>query len=158
MYTADITRTIPVSGKFTPEQAELYRNVLTAQKMAFDSARVGMSLRDLHRIVKSYLRNKGFDQYFVHGIGHWLGLDVHDVGGRSAEIEVGSVFTIEPGIYIPEDDLSFPEEYRGMGIRIEDDVLMTENGPVWLSAHIPREIDEIETLMRKGRRRFRERR
>ena len=158
MYSADITRTIPVNGKFTPEQKELYHYVLKAQRTIFDSVKAGMTLQDLQRIAKNYLRNKGFDRYFIHGVGHWLGLDVHDVGGCTTEITEGSVFTIEPGIYIPEDDTSLPAPYRGIGIRIEDDVLMTDKGPVWLSAHIPKEIEKIEKIMRKSRYRLKKQR
>lgn len=150
MYTADITRTVPVTGKFTPEQREVYACVLNAQKAVFDSIRTGMTFRDLNRIARNYLRNKGFDRYLLHDVSHWLGLDVHDVGGR-APIEVGTVFTIEPGIYIAANDESLPKAYRGIGIRIEDDVLMTKKGPIWLSASIPKEIDEIERIMRRGR-------
>ncbi|MDP6457087.1 MAG: aminopeptidase P N-terminal domain-containing protein [Candidatus Marinimicrobia bacterium] len=150
MYTADVTRTIPVNGKFTPAQRELYTYVLEAQTVAFDSIRSGMTLRkDLHNIAKNYLEEKGFGRYFIHGLGHWLGLDVHDVGGRQAKIEPGTVFTIEPGIYIAENDTTAPLKYRGIGIRIEDDVLMTEDGPVWLSADIPREVDDIERMMKR---------
>ncbi|MEE9166295.1 MAG: aminopeptidase P N-terminal domain-containing protein [Candidatus Neomarinimicrobiota bacterium] len=155
MYTADITRTIPVNGRFTPQQKEIYNYVLKVQQTVFDSVEVGMTLGDLTRIAKNYLRNKGFDRYLLHGVSHWLGLDVHDVGGRGALIKVGTVFTIEPGIYIPENDDSFPEAYRGMGIRIEDDVLMTEEGAVWLSAQVPRGISQIERIMRRGRHGFR---
>ena len=157
MYTADITRTIPISGEFTPEQRELYSYVLKTQKIVFDSVKVGMTLLDLQKIAKNYLRNKGFDRYFVHGISHWLGLDVHDVGGRASEIQVGTVFTLEPGIYIPEDDPGFPESYRGIGIRIEDDVWMTEKGPIWLSAQIPKEINEIERIMKRKQKNVRRR-
>lgn len=150
MYTADVTRTIPVNGKFSPEQRELYTYVLKAQTAAFDSIRSGMTLRkDLHSVAKRYLEAKGFGRYFIHGLGHWLGLDVHDVGGRQAKIEPGTVFTIEPGIYIAQDDTTAAVKYRGIGIRIEDDVLMTEDGPVWLSADIPREVDEIERMMKR---------
>ncbi|MFQ6607281.1 MAG: aminopeptidase P N-terminal domain-containing protein [Fidelibacterota bacterium] len=154
MYSADISRTIPVSGRFTEPQAELYSIVLEAQQTVFDSVRTGMTIKELNKIAKDYLANKEFDQYFIHGIGHWLGLDVHDVGGRKAKIKVGSVFTIEPGIYIAEDDTTAPEQYRGIGIRIEDDVLMTEEGPVWLSGRVPKEIKEIERIMRRKSKRF----
>lgn len=151
MYTADVTRTVPVSGKFSAAQAELYQHVREAQDRAFDSLRHGMTLRDLHRVAKAYLDSAGFGQYFIHGLSHWLGLDVHDVGGREARIETGSVFTIEPGIYIAPDDTTAAERYRGIGIRIEDVVVMTEKGPLWMSAGIPREIREIENLMKRRR-------
>ncbi len=154
MYTADITRTIPVNGRFTEPQAELYTYVLDAQQAVFDSARVGMTIKDLNKIAKHYLSERGYGQYFIHGIGHWLGLDAHDVGGRQIEIKAGSVFTIEPGIYISDDDTTADEHYRGIGIRIEDDVLMTEDGPVWLSGGIPKEIREIERIMRRRPKRI----
>lgn len=149
MYTADITRTIPVSGKFTEEQEELYLYVLEAQKLAFDSVRVGMTLMDLHKIAKRYLDNVGFGQYFIHFIGHWLGLDAHDAGSYKSEIQVGTVFTIEPGIYISYNDTTADEKYRGIGIRIEDDILMTEDGPILLSKNILKDVKDIEALMRR---------
>ena len=154
MYTADITRTIPINGKFNPTQKWLYNEVLNAQKTAFDSVKIGITLKDLHRIAKNYLKINDLDKYFIHGLGHWLGLDVHDVGGKTSSIKVGSVFTIEPGIYIQEDDTTASEEMRGIGIRIEDDVLMTKTGPVWLSSQVPKEVEEIERLMRRRSRIF----
>ncbi|MFQ6616488.1 MAG: aminopeptidase P N-terminal domain-containing protein [Fidelibacterota bacterium] len=155
MYTADVTRTIPVSGRFSPEQQELYTYLLNAQQVTFDSVRVGRTLKDLNRVARDYLMTTGFGEYFIHGVSHWLGLDVHDVGGRTGKIVEGSVFTIEPGIYIAEDDTTAPERYRGIGIRIEDDVLMTPEGPVWLSGSIPKEIRDVEHLMRIRSRRLR---
>ena len=114
-----------------------------------------MTIKDIHLIGKEYLTERGFGQYFIHGIGHWLGLDVHDVGGHHAPIKIGSVFTIEPGIYIAEDDTTADERYRGIGIRIEDVVLMTEDGPMWLSNGIPKKIKEIERIMRRRAKRIR---
>src|SRR3989441_6419887 len=124
-YTADVTRTFPVNGRFTPRQKAIYDLVLATQQAAFDSVRPGMTLRDLDGIARSYMRDhsgklcgdRTCDAYFIHGLGHWLGMDVHDVGvpGRQ-RFEPGMVFTIEPGIYIPEEQL---------GVRIEDDVLVT---------------------------------
>ncbi len=155
MYTADISRTIPVNGRFSESQAELYSYVFDAQQTVFDSVQVGMTIKDIHLIGKEYLTEKEFGQYFIHGIGHWLGLDVHDVGGHHAPIKIGSVFTIEPGIYIAEDDTTADERYRGIGIRIEDVVLMTEDGPMWLSNGIPKKIKEIERIMRRRAKRIR---
>jgi Xaa-Pro aminopeptidase len=155
MYTADISRTIPVNGRYSEPQAKLYSYVLEAQQTVFDSVRVGMTIKDLNMIAKEYLSERGFGKYFIHGIGHWLGLDVHDVGGRQTAIKTGSVFTIEPGIYISEDDTTADERYRGIGIRIEDVVLMTEDGPVWLSKRIPKKIKEIERIMRRKAKRIR---
>lgn len=153
-YTADVTRTLPVSGRFTPRQRALYRLVLGAQQAAFDSTRPGATLGDLNRIARAYLRahsgdlcgQRTCDAYFVHGLSHHLGMDVHDVTipGR-VRLEPGMVFTIEPGVYLPDEQL---------GIRIEDDVLVTPAGAEWLSAGAPRDPAEIERVMRgAGRRR-----
>ncbi|MGA9770533.1 MAG: Xaa-Pro peptidase family protein [Blastocatellia bacterium] len=144
-YTADITRTYPASGRFTPRQREIYQLVLDAQLAAEKAYKPGMTLGQLQRVATetikaSPLRDKQgntLDRYFIHGLGHWLGMDVHDVG-RYTDMPTGSVFTIEPGIYIPEEKL---------GVRIEDDYLVTEKGLVKLSARIPSEPDEIERLM-----------
>src|SRR5215216_6633106 len=145
-YTADITRTYPASGKFTPRQREIYQLVLDAQRAAEKAFKPGQTtLAELHRtavetIKASPLRDKAgktLERYFIHGLGHWLGMDVHDVGNYS-NLPAGSVFTIEPGIYIPEEQL---------GVRIEDDYLVTETGLVKLSRKIPSGPDEIERLM-----------
>jgi len=144
-YTADITRTYPASGKFTERQRAIYQLVLDAQRAAEKAYKPGVTLQQLQRVATdtikaSPLRDKQgntLERYFIHGLGHWLGMDVHDVGGYS-NMPVGSVFTIEPGIYIPEEKL---------GARIEDDYLVTEKGLVKLSARIPSEPDEIERLM-----------
>jgi Xaa-Pro aminopeptidase len=144
-YTADITRTYPASGKFTARQREIYQLVLDAQRAAEKAYKPGATMGQLNQVAiatikASPLRDKQgntLDRYFIHGLGHWLGMDVHDVG-RYSDMPVGSVFTIEPGIYIPEEKL---------GVRIEDDYLVTEKGLVKLSAKIPSELDEIERLM-----------
>lgn len=152
-YTADVTRTIPVSGRFTERQAQIYNLVLKAQQAAAEGARPGMTLRDIHKIAAGVLADglielkmiesaDNLRRYFMHGTSHWLGLDVHDVGGREAKAEVGSVFTIEPGIYIAEEEL---------GVRIEDDYVMTADGARCLSDRAPRTVEEIERMM--GRRR-----
>src|SRR5712691_687587 len=132
-YTADVTRTFPVNGKFTPRQKAIYDLVLATQRAAFDSVRPGVTLRDLDRIARTYMRDhsgalcgdRTCDTYFMHGLGHHLGMDVHDVNvpGRQ-RLEPGMVFTIEPGIYLPQESL---------GVRIEDDVLVTAAGAEWLS-------------------------
>jgi len=137
-YCADVTRTVPVNGRFTPRQRELYELVLATQKHAEQNVRVGMTPGEMHQLAVDYLEEAGYRKYFIHGLGHWIGLDVHDVGGRGAAIQVGTLFTIEPGIYIAEE---------GIGIRIEDDYLMTEDGPVRLSTGFPREVHEIETFL-----------
>lgn len=152
-YTADVTRTFPVNGKFTPRQKAIYDLVLGAQQAAFDSVRPGMTMRQLDAIARRYMKehsgtlcgDKTCDdrEIFNHGLGHPIGMDVHDVGfGRS--FEPGSVITLEPGIYLPAENL---------GVRIEDDVLVTATGGEWLSAGAPRTTDAIERLMRLGRRR-----
>jgi len=149
-YTADVTRTFPVNGKFTPRQKAIYDLVLGAQQAAFDSVRPGITLFQLDAIARRYMRehsgtlcgDKTCDdrEFFNHGLGHPIGMDVHDVGfGRP--LEVGAVFTIEPGIYIQAENL---------GVRIEDDVLVTAKGGEWLSAGAPRTTDAIERVMRGG--------
>ena len=138
-YTADITRTFPVSGKFSPREKELYELVLKAADTAIENLRVGADhYNDLHLVAKAVLDEAGYGEYFIHGIGHFVGLDVHDAGNYALPLAAGVVLTIEPGIYIPEE---------GIGIRIEDVVLVTEDGPVVLSGHIPRTVDEIEAVM-----------
>ncbi|MCB9899435.1 MAG: aminopeptidase P N-terminal domain-containing protein [Planctomycetes bacterium] len=137
-YCADVTRTIPVSGRFTPRQREIYDLVLAAQTAAAAAARPGMTLRDVHAVAYGVLEQAGYAQYFPHGTSHWLGLDVHDVGPRGAPLAPGTLFTIEPGIYIPDESL---------GVRIEDDYLMTEEGAVKLSTGVPSDPDALEALM-----------
>lgn len=145
-YTADITRTYPVSGRFTPRQRALYELVLGAQQAAIDAVRPGITIGELTAIARAYMRQQSgelcgsvtCDRYFVHGLSHWLGMDVHDVGDYRTPLAPGMVLTIEPGIYIPEEEL---------GIRIEDDVLVTETGAVVLSDGLPRAADEIERMM-----------
>ncbi|GJM20098.1 MAG: Xaa-Pro aminopeptidase [Planctomycetota bacterium] len=136
-YCADVTRTLPVNGRFSPRQRELYELVLAAQKHAEERVQAGMTLQEMHQLAVEYFEDAGYRKYFTHGLGHWIGLDVHDVG-RGLPIEVGSLFTIEPGLYI---------EAEGIGIRIEDDYLMTEDGPVRLSTGFPREVAEIEAFL-----------
>jgi len=144
-YTADITRTYPASGKFTPRQREIYQLVLDAQRAAERAYKPGTTMAQLHGVAvetikSSPLRDKEgntLERYFIHGLGHWLGMDVHDVGNY-ANLPVGAVFTIEPGIYLAEEKL---------GVRIEDDYLVTEKGLVKLSRAIPSEPDEIERIM-----------
>jgi len=153
-YASDITRTIPVSGKFTPRQKEIYEIVLGAQKAAIAAVKPGMMLsktapnNSLYKIAYDYINSHGKDlhgerlgKYFTHGLGHHVGLDVHDASDPSAPLEEGMVITIEPGIYIPEENL---------GVRIEDVVLVTEHGAKVLSAALPRDPGEIEKLLEKG--------
>ena len=176
-YAADLTRTLPVSGKFATEQAEIYQTVLDAQNAAIALVRPGSSFQVLHQraveVVREGLLRLGLitdssgDQYrvfFPHGVGHWLGMDVHDVGPRFTMFQPGMVITVEPGIYVREDALErlaeqgespstleairpVLEKYRGIGVRIEDDLLVTEEGYELLSAGAPREIVEIEAAL-----------
>src|SRR5438034_3763500 len=147
-YTADVTRTFPVNGKFTPRQKAIYDLVLGTQQAAFDSTRPGTTIERLNRIAKDYMRAHSgtlcgvpCDAYFIHGLSHGLGMDVHDVGDYRTPLKQGMVITIEPGIYLPQEAL---------GVRIEDDVLVTATGAEWLSAKAPKTTAEIERLM--GRR------
>lgn len=175
LYTADITRTLPVSGKFTPAQKQIYLAVLEAADAAFAVAKPGIKFREVHaaamRVIakktsewgilpvsaeESLDENKQFHRrWMVHGTSHHLGIDVHDCAQArkemylDAELKEGMIFTIEPGLYFHADDLLAPEQFRGIGIRIEDDVLVTANGVENLSRALPRDPDEIEAWMAK---------
>lgn len=145
-YAADLTRTYPANGKFTSRQKEVYELVLACQQFVAAAAKPGMFLRNpgakdqsLHYLSQEFLREKGYDQYYAHGIGHYMGLDVHDVGSYDQPLEIGDVFTIEPGIYIP---------HEALGVRIEDDFVMMQNGAHCLSAALPKTVEEIEHLMK----------
>jgi Xaa-Pro aminopeptidase len=147
-YCADITRTYPVSGVFSAEQKELYTIVLETQEYIASCARPGywLSHRDhpeksLHHLARAFLKKYNYDSYFPHGIGHFLGLEVHDVGDSTQPLQEGDVITIEPGIYIPE---------KRVGIRIEDNYLITNEGVTCLSEEIPKQIEDIEYSMEKG--------
>jgi Xaa-Pro aminopeptidase len=149
-YSADITRTIPANGKFTPRQREIYEVVLGAQNAALAAIKPGMDYcqrgsKSVHKIAYDYINSHGKDlhgkslgQYFIHGLGHDIGLDVHDPGDYCKPLQPGMVVTVEPGIYIPEENL---------GVRIEDDILITETGYKFLSERLPRNPDEIEKIM-----------
>ncbi|HEX3371836.1 MAG TPA: Xaa-Pro peptidase family protein [Candidatus Acidoferrales bacterium] len=153
-YASDITRTIPANGKFTPRQREIYEIVLGAQNAALEALRPGMTLggpasTSLQKIAMDYIDSHGKDKeghslgkYYIHGLSHHVGLDVHDPSGPSRPLEPGMVITIEPGIYIPEENL---------GVRIEDDVLITANGYKVLTVRLPRTVDEIEKIMAEGK-------
>jgi Xaa-Pro aminopeptidase len=146
-YSADVTRTIPISGKFTDRQRRIYELVLGTQQVAIDSTRPGRTIGQLQQIARDYMEKNSGDlcgqescvRYFIHGLSHWLGMDVHDVGNYGTPLAPGMVFTIEPGIYIPEENL---------GVRIEDDILVTANGAENLSAKAPRTVAEVERAMR----------
>jgi Xaa-Pro aminopeptidase len=169
-YASDITRTFPVNGKFSPEQRDVYNVVLAAQTAAIDKARAGNQWQDVHDaairvatqgmidlgILKNGLdeeiETKGYKRYYVHNTGHWLGLDVHDVGeyaidGHSRELEPGMVMTVEPGLYIQPGDESVRACWRGLGIRIEDDVAITREEPRILTEGLARSVAEIEDVM-----------
>jgi Xaa-Pro aminopeptidase len=138
-YSADVTRTIPVSGTFSAREKELYELVLSASNAAIRQVKPGADYyNDVHMTAKKILDDAGYGQYFIHGTGHFLGLDVHDAGNYDLPLKAGVVITVEPGIYIPEE---------GIGIRIEDDILVTRDGPVLLSRHIPRTVEDIERTM-----------
>jgi Xaa-Pro aminopeptidase len=149
-YSADITRTIPANGKFTPRQREIYDIVLGAQNAALAALKPGMDFcskgdKNVHKIAYNYINSHGKDlhgkslgQYFIHGLGHHIGLNVHDAGDHCVPFQPGMVITIEPGIYIPEENL---------GVRIEDDILITESGYKLLSERLPRDPAEIEKIM-----------
>jgi Xaa-Pro aminopeptidase len=146
-YCADITRTYPVSGTFTPRQRQIYDLVLATQEYIASVAKPGMWLsnkehpeQSLNHLAKKYLEERGYGKYFVHGIGHFLGLDVHDVGDHTKPLQEGDVITIEPGIYIPEERI---------GIRIEDDYWIVKDGVVCLSENLPKTADEIEAMMQE---------
>ncbi|CAN5246699.1 aminopeptidase P family protein [soil metagenome] len=174
LYTADITRTLPVSGSFSEVQRRVYEAVLEAADAAFAIVRPGIRFRDIHATAMEVIAKKTAEwgllpvsaaetlepdaqyhrRYMVHGTSHHLGIDVHDCAQARRELyldgvlEPGMVFTIEPGLYFQPDDLTVPEEYRGIGVRIEDDILVTESGAENLSIAIPRTADEVEAWLR----------
>jgi Xaa-Pro aminopeptidase len=173
-YTADITRTLPVSGTFSPVQRRVYEAVREAADAAFAIVRPGIRFREIHaaamNVIATRIAEWGFlpvtaekslapDQqfhrrYMVHGTSHHLGIDVHDCSQARRDfyhdgvIEAGMIFTIEPGLYFQSDDLTVPAEYRGIGVRIEDDILVTEAGAENLSIGIPRTADDVEAWLR----------
>ncbi len=169
-YAADITRTFPVGGSFNPEQRALYEVVLAAQEAAMNEIRVGnhwnapheasvkviteglISLGLLKGSLEQNIEKESYKDFYMHRIGHWLGMDVHDVGdykihGEWRELEVGMVMTVEPGIYVAKDNSDVEARWRGIGIRIEDDVVITKSGCRVLTSDVPKTIDEIEALM-----------
>lgn len=173
-YTADITRTIPINGKFTAPQREIYKLVLAAQEAGIQAVKPGAKYRDINNACMKVLAEglaklgvltvsaeESLDpsvglhrRWSVHASGHMLGIDVHDCAKArgeqylDGELAVGHVLTVEPGLYIQPDDLLFPEEYRGIGVRIEDDVLVTEDGVEVLSRELPRDPDSLEAWIR----------
>ncbi len=170
-YTADITRTWPASGRFSPEQRALYELVLDTQKSAVARAVPGATIDQLHdhcvrRLTEGLIslgllegpadariEDAGYKKYFMHGTSHWLGLDVHDVGaytrgGQARPLEPGMVITVEPGLYVAADAPNVPERMRGIGVRIEDDVAITAGGNEVLTAACPKEIADVEAACR----------
>jgi len=170
LYASDITRTFPVNGKFSSEQKALYDVVLKAQLAAIDAVRIGNSYKEPHRIavrilvqglldlglmqgdIEQIIESESFHQFYMHGTGHWLGMDVHDVGSYKIEgewraYEEGMTVTVEPGLYIAPDDETVDAKWRGIGIRIEDDVVVTKDGPRVLTAAVVKTVEEIEALM-----------
>jgi Xaa-Pro aminopeptidase len=138
-YSADVTRTLPVSGRFTPRQRDIYELVLKAQEAAIRACRPGRRLHEIDEAGRAVIRKAGFADAFPHGMGHHLGLETHDASPDEPVAE-GAVVTIEPGIYLPLEHI---------GIRIEDDVLVTRRGPRVLTQHIPKSVADIERLMRR---------
>ena len=169
-YAADITRTFPANGKFSDPQKELYQLVLDAQMAAIEQVKPGNHWNQPHEAAVKVLvdgllelgllegdaddiiKEEKYRQFYMHKTGHWLGMDVHDVGeyridGEWRELEPGMVLTIEPGLYVSPDDDTVEEQWRGIGIRIEDDVVVTKGGRTVLTANVPKTIDAIENLM-----------
>jgi Xaa-Pro aminopeptidase len=172
-YASDVTRTYPVGGRFEGAGRAVYEAVLAAQEEALSLCRAGTTLPDIHnstvrKLVEGMcelgllsgdhdelIEKEAYKRYYMHGTSHWLGLDVHDVGsyahGEKARIlEPGMVFTVEPGIYIAADDEEAPEAFRGIGVRIEDDVVITEDGIENLNAAIPKRPEEVEAWVQAG--------
>jgi Xaa-Pro aminopeptidase len=139
-YCADISRTIPIDGKFTDRQSELYDLVLKAQDVAFSMIKPGVTLEEISDAAEKIIKDAGYIDFYLHGISHHLGLDVHDKSDRFVPLAPGMVITVEPGLYIDSE---------GIGIRIEDDVLVTENGYNILSKNIPRYREDVEKWMTK---------
>ena len=171
-YSADVTRTVPVDGEFSPEEAAVYRIVFDAQTAAMEVVRPGATIQDVHvkavevvtdglireglleGTVRDNIDSDAYRRFFMHGTSHWLGLDVHDVGTYQAlsgsgprVLDPGMVFSVEPGVYIAEGTEGVDPRWWGIGVRIEDDVLVTESGYRNLSAGAPREIEAIESIM-----------
>ncbi|MDQ7780221.1 MAG: M24 family metallopeptidase, partial [Planctomycetota bacterium] len=141
-YASDVTRTVPVSGKFSEEQKKLYEALLKAQETAIAKVKPGVTLADIHRTALQSLREAGLDSYVGHSTCHYVGMAAHDPGVDVSKLEPGVVITVEPGIYLRDKDI---------GIRIEDTVVVTENGCRVLSDGAPKSVDEIEKLMGGGK-------
>ena len=172
-YASDITRTFPVNGRFSAAQRDVYSVVLAAQEAAIDTVAPGRTVDDVHMAavqvlveglvdlgavkgrVKRIIEKEKYKRFYMHRTGHWLGMDVHDVGDyriddESRVLEPGMVMTVEPGLYIAPDDGKAPKRLRGIGIRIEDDVLVTKSGREVLTSAVPKSIDGIEAIVGSG--------
>lgn len=172
-YAADITRTFPVNGRFSPEQRAVYELVLAAQEAAIDQVRPGNTFDDPHRAAvdviarglidlgllkgrpRQVIQKERYRKFFFHRTGHWLGMDVHDVGdykigGEWRVLESGMVTTVEPGIYIRPGERRVARKWWGIGVRIEDDVLVTKDGPEVLTTGVPKRVEEVEALVGTG--------
>jgi Xaa-Pro aminopeptidase len=170
-YTADVTRTLPINGRFSEIQKKIYDAVYDAQEAGIAAVKPGAKYRDFHDAAQRVLAERLVEwglvegpvervlelglqrRWTLHGTGHMLGMDVHDCAAARVEsyvdgvLEAGMVLTVEPGLYFQADDLTVPEEYRGVGVRIEDDILVTESGNRNLSSALPRQSDEVEAWM-----------
>ncbi len=177
-YASDITRTFPVNGKYTKPQRDVYDVVLDVQQQCIEYTKTGNTVKGrqefsielltegmrklglLKGTTRELIKKKAYMKYYMHGVGHYLGLDVHDAGRyftdqsakNSKAFAPGMVLTVEPGLYIPPDDKSAPSKYRGIGIRIEDDVLVTEDGNLNLTSKVPKDPNEIEGIMARSRK------
>lgn len=175
-YAADITRTFPINGKFTEAQRDVYDVVLETEIACLEATKKGNTIKQRQDLsielltegmkklgllkgkTKDLIKKKAYLKYYMHGVGHYLGLDVHDAGRyftdqsakNSRPFAAGMVLTVEPGLYIPPDDKSAPAKYRGIGVRIEDDVLVTEEGNINLTVNCPKQAEEIEEIMSKA--------
>jgi Xaa-Pro aminopeptidase len=171
-YTGDITRVYPVNGKFSPTQKRIYQKMLDLQKSLVASVKPGVTRDNLQKMAIStiteilidekilkgrkedLIEKKEYHKFYMHGIGHWLGMDVHDTGateiaGEPRPLEAGMVLTVEPGLYIPQDTPGISDDLRGIGIRIEDNILVTDKGYENMTAMCPKEIAELENLVGK---------
>lgn len=171
-FSGDITRTYPVNGKFSPAQKRVYGKVLAIQKGLIEMVKPGVTRDEIQKrtidqlttvmieegLLKGnkadLIEKKAYLKYYMHGVGHWLGMDVHDAGvteinGEPRPLEEGFVLTIEPGLYVPSNDEEAPSELRGMAIRIEDNILVTKNGHENMTIMCPKEIDELEAIIGK---------
>jgi Xaa-Pro aminopeptidase len=169
-YASDVTRTYPVGGRFGAPGRAIYEVVLAAQLAGLERCRPGSTLPEVHAAVlrklvegmvelgllegdvSELIAREAYRPYYMHSTSHWLGLDVHDVGsyrvgGEPRRLEPGQVFTVEPGLYVPKDDANADARFRGIGVRIEDDVAITADGHENLTAAIPKAPDELEALI-----------